>query len=143
VLEATIDDMSPELAGYAMERLFEAGALDVAFTPVYMKKNRPAMLVTVICTEARQAPLTAMFFAETTTAGVRSYRAERSILQRCEGHVDTRFGKLKVKLLEDDSGAMRPVPEYEECRRIAKAKKVPLRDVYASVAAAGVQKNKK
>ncbi len=141
VLEATIDDMSPELAGYAMERLFEAGALDVAFTPVYMKKNRPAMLMTVICTEAQQAPLTAMFFAETTTAGVRSYRAERSILQRREGHVDTKFGKLKVKLLEDGSGAMRPVPEYEECRRIAKAKKVPLREVYAAVAASGALEN--
>jgi hypothetical protein len=143
VLEATIDDMSPELAGYAMERLFEAGALDVSFTPVYMKKNRPAILVTIICTEARQAPLTAMFFAETTTAGVRAYRAERSILQRRGGHVDTKFGRLKVKLLEDGSGAMRPVPEYEECRRIAKAKNVPLREVYAAVIAAGVQKNKK
>ena len=141
VLEATIDDMSPELAGYAMERLFEAGALDVAFTPVYMKKNRPAMLVTVICTEARQAPLTAMFFAETTTAGVRAYRAERSILQRREGHVNTKFGKLKVKLLQDGSGIMRPVPEYEECRRIAKAKNVPLREVYAAVAAGGAMEN--
>jgi pyridinium-3,5-bisthiocarboxylic acid mononucleotide nickel chelatase len=141
VLEATIDDMSPELAGYAMERLFEEGALDVAFTPIYMKKNRPAMLMTVICTETRQAPLTAMFFAETTTAGVRSYRAERSILQRREGHVDTKFGSLKVKLLEDGSGAMRPVPEYEECRRIAKVKKVPLREVYAAVAAGGATEN--
>jgi uncharacterized protein (TIGR00299 family) protein len=143
VLEATIDDMSPELAGYAMERLFEAGALDVAFTPVYMKKNRPGMLITVICTEARQAPLTAMFFAETTTAGVRSYRAERSILQRREGFVDTKFGTLKVKLLEYGSGAMRPVPEYEECRRIAKAKKVPLHEVYAAAVAGGASENAK
>jgi hypothetical protein len=124
-----------------MERLFEEGALDVAFTPVYMKKNRPALLVTVLCTEARQVPLTAIFFAETTTAGVRAYRAERSILQRREGHVDTRFGKLKVKLLEDGSGAMRPVPEYEECRRIAKNKKVPLREVYAAVVAGGAMEN--
>jgi len=137
VLEANIDDMNPELAGYAMERLFEAGALDVSLTPVYMKKNRPGMLVTEICTEAQKAPLTAVFFQETTTAGVRSYRAERSVLQRCEGQVDTKFGKLKVKLLEDTHGAMRPVPEYEECRRIAKAKKIPLREVYAAVAAAG------
>ncbi|MBN2106074.1 MAG: nickel pincer cofactor biosynthesis protein LarC [Deltaproteobacteria bacterium] len=141
VLEATIDDMSPELAGYAMERLFEAGALDVAFTPVYMKKNRPGMLMTVICTEAQQALLTAMVFAETTTAGVRSYRAGRSVLQRREGQVDTQFGKLKVKLLENGSGAMRPVPEYEECRRIAKARKVPLREVYAAVAACGALEN--
>jgi uncharacterized protein (TIGR00299 family) protein len=141
VLEATIDDMSPELAGYAMERLFEAGALDVAFTPVHMKKNRPGMLMTVICTEAQQALLTALMFAETTTAGVRSYRAGRSILQRREGHVDTQFGKLKVKLLEDAGGSMRPVPEYEECRRIAKAKKVPLREVYAAVAACGALEN--
>ncbi len=142
VLEANIDDMNPELAGYAMERLFEAGALDVSFTPVYMKKNRPAMLVTVICTEALQATLTAVFFAETTTAGVRSHRAERSILERREGHVDTKFGKLKVKLLEEASGAMRPAPEYEECRRIAKAKKVPLREVYAAVAVAGAEQKR-
>jgi len=142
VLEANIDDMNPEWAGYAMERLFEAGALDVAFTPVYMKKNRPGILVTVICTEARQALLTAIFFAETTTAGVRSHRAERSVLARREGHVDTRFGRLKVKLLEDASG-MRPAPEYEECRRIAKAKNVPLREVYAAVAAAGAKENVK
>jgi len=143
VLEANIDDMSPELAGYAMERLFEAGALDVSFTPVYMKKNRPAMLVTVICTEALQAVLTAVFFTETTTAGVRSYRAVRSILERREGQVDTRFGKLKVKLLEDACGAMRPAPEYEECRRIAKAKNVALREVYAAVAAGSVMGNSK
>ena len=136
VLEANIDDMNPELAGYAMERLFEAGALDVSLTPVYMKKNRPGMLVTVICTEARKAPLTAVFFQETTTAGVRSYSAERSVLKRREGLLDTKFGKLKVKLLEDAHGAMRPVPEYEECRRIAKAKKISLREVYAAVAAA-------
>jgi pyridinium-3,5-bisthiocarboxylic acid mononucleotide nickel chelatase len=137
VLEANIDDMNPELAGYAMERLFEAGALDVSLTPVYMKKNRPGMLVTVICIEAQKAPLTAVFFQETTTAGVRSYRAERLVLQRREGLLDTKFGKLKVKLLEDAQGAMRPVPEYEECRRIAKAKKISLREVYAAVAAAG------
>jgi pyridinium-3,5-bisthiocarboxylic acid mononucleotide nickel chelatase len=136
VLEATIDDMSPELAGYAMERLFAAGALDVAFTPVFMKKNRPGMLVTVICTEREQAPLTAVFFAETTTAGVRAYRAERSALARRESHVATRFGRVKVKLLESAEG-MCTVPEYEDCRRIAQKKNVPLRQVYEAVAAAG------
>ena len=138
VLEATIDDMSPELAGYAMERLFAAGALDVAFTPAYMKKNRPGMLVTVICTELEQAPLTAVFFAETTTAGVRAYRAERSVLARRESHVATRFGRVKVKLLESAEG-MRPVPEYEDCRRIAQQKGVPLRLIYEAVAAAGLK----
>ncbi len=135
VLEASIDDMAPELAGYAMERLFEAGALDVAFTPTYMKKNRPGMLVTVICTEVDQAPLTAIFFAETTTAGVRAYRAERTVLARREAKVATRFGKVKVKLLEGPEG-LSTAPEYEDCRRIAKQKKVPLRQVYEAVAAA-------
>ena len=136
VLEATIDDMTPELAGYAMERLFAAGALDVAFTPVYMKKNRPGMLLTVICTQFDQAPLTAVFFAETTTAGVRAYRAERSVLARREAHVATRFGRVKVKLLEN-AESMRCVPEYEDCRRVAQQKGVPLRQVYEAVAAAG------
>ena len=135
VIEATIDDMTAELAGYAMERLFAAGALDVTFTPVYMKKNRPGMLFTVICAPKQQAPLTAVIFAETTTAGVRAYRAERSVLARRESFVTTRFGKIKVKILEGPEG-LRNVPEYEDCRRVAQKKGVPLRQVYESVIAA-------
>jgi hypothetical protein len=100
-----------------------------------MKKNRPGMLITVICDRQREALLTGMLFSETTTAGVRSQRAERSVLERRQASVATCYGPVHVKMLAGPDG-MRAAPEYEDCRRVARKKGVPLRRVYEAVCAA-------
>jgi len=135
VLEANIDDMNPEWAGFLMEQLLSAGALDVAFIPLYMKKNRPGTMLQVICTESLQPHLLKLIFHESTTAGIRYYRAARAVLQRSQGTLKTKFGTLKVKILQGMGNAV--TPEFEECRRIALQKGVPLKEVYAEVIAAG------
>jgi hypothetical protein len=132
IIEANIDDMSPEITGYLMERLFADGALDVALLPVYMKKNRPGTLVQVICHADRQQLLVQTLFRESTTAGVRFYHAERAVLARDAQTVKTRFGAIKVKILFGAQGP-RAVPEFEACRRIARKTGKPLRDVYEEV----------
>jgi len=135
VLEANIDDMNPEWTGYLMERLFEAGALDVSIMPVYMKKNRPGVLLQVICREQERQEVALNIFQESTTAGIRFYRAERWVLGRRTAEVDTRYGTVTVKIFTDDRGE-HTVPEFESCRAVARAKKVPVRDVYSAVIAA-------
>ena len=139
VLEANIDDMNPEWAGFLMEQLLAAGALDVAFIPLQMKKNRPGIMLQVICDESRQQQLTAIIFRESTTAGVRCHGAARVVLPRSQGTVKTRFGTMKVKILQS-GGAAVVSPEFEECRRVALQKGVPLKEVYAEVIAAGKRK---
>jgi uncharacterized protein (DUF111 family) len=119
-----------------MERLFAAGALDVIFIPVQMKKNRPGFQLQVICSEKQQPALLRVIFQESTTAGVRYYRAARAVLQRSEGTLKTRFGTLKVKIFGSGVNAA-VAPEFEECRRVAVQKGVPLKEVYAEVIAAG------
>jgi hypothetical protein len=136
VLEANIDDMNPEWSGFLMERLFAAGALDVIFIPAQMKKNRPGLLLQVICAEQQQPALLQIIFQESTTAGVRYHRAGRAVLQRSESTLKTRFGNLKVKVFGSGVNAV-VAPEFEECKRIALQKGVPLKAVYAEVIAAG------
>jgi uncharacterized protein (TIGR00299 family) protein len=128
VLEANIDDASPQLLGYAMERLLEAGALDVTLQPVLMKKNRQGTLLRVIAEPAHQEDLARMIFAETTTLGLRIYSAERRVQSRKIAEVETRLGKVRVKVSEDGSFA----PEYEDCRDIARKTGTPLKEVLAA-----------
>ncbi len=127
VLEANIDDSSPQVLGYAMERLFEAGALDVTLTPVYMKKNRPGTMVSVMTVPETAEKLASILFAETTTLGVRSQLAERRVLARQFAEVETPFGKVRVKYTEAGGFA----PEFDDCRSAASAHGVPLRTVMA------------
>ncbi len=127
VLEANIDDASPQVLGYALERLMDSGALDASLQPVYMKKNRPATLVRVIARPEDQDKLSQILFAETTTLGVRIYNAERRVLERHFEEVDTPYGRVRVKV----TGHGR-VPEYEDCRKLAVEKGVPLKDVLAA-----------
>ena len=134
VLETNIDDMNPEYTGYVMERLFAAGALDVMLTPVYMKKNRPGVLLSVICADQSRGRLTRVLFQETTTAGIRSCRTQRTVLQRRQGSVPTRFGMMKVKIFSGDAGEY-AVPEFEACRRAAQKHNVPLKTVYEEIIA--------
>lgn len=132
VLETNVDDMNPEWAGFLMDRLFTAGALDVLLIPVYMKKNRPGILLKVVCDAKHRDCLTAAIFRETTTGGVRSYAAERAVLHRREGRLKTKLGVLKVKIFEEDSGD-RIVPEFDACKKVALKKGIPLREVYQAV----------
>ncbi len=127
VLEANIDDSTPQVLGYAMERLFDAGALDVTFTPIFMKKNRPATLISAIAAPELTDQLASILFAETTTLGVRIRQAERRVLQRQTIEVETRYGKVRIKHTESGSFA----PEYEDCRKAAAARGVPLRTIIA------------
>jgi len=127
VLEANIDDSTPQVLGYAMERLFEAGALDVTLEPVFMKKNRPAAKLTVIAVPELTDTLAAVLFRETSTLGMRIYSAERRVQQRSFSEVPTSYGTVRVKHSENGSFA----PEYEDCRRLAIEKNAPLRAVIA------------
>ncbi len=127
-IESNIDDMPGEIYGYLMERLMEAGALDVYFTPIIMKKSRPAIKLTVICTSGSESALTGIIFSETTTFGLRSWELSRQILKRQQQMVQTPFGYIRIKTAMDkDGGIVTASPEYEDCRRVAAAHQIPLK----------------
>ena len=132
VLETNLDDCSPELIGYAAERLFAAGALDVFTVPVQMKKGRPGVLLSVIVSPDSAAECERILFRETGTFGVRRHTATRSKLQREAVTVDTPFGPVQAKRGWRE-GVEVLTPEYEDCARVAREKGVPLRAVYEAV----------
>jgi hypothetical protein len=132
VLEANIDDSSPQVLGYAMERLLEAGALDVTLEPLLMKKNRPGSLVRVIARPEDRETLAQLMFAETSTLGLRIYSAERRVKARRYMEVDTPHGKVRIKIAEGGSFA----PEYEDCRKIARETGAPLKQILAEASLA-------
>ena len=127
VIEANIDDSSPQVLGYTMERLLEAGALDVTLQPVLMKKNRPGTLLRVIAKPENQEALAQLIFTETTTLGLRLYQAERRVKERHIVEVETGHGRIRIKVSEDGSFA----PEYDDCREIAMKTGTPLKEVLA------------
>jgi len=131
VLEANLDDMSPQIYGYFADRALAGGALDVFSTPVYMKKNRPGQLVTVLCPPTMEAALTELFFRETTTLGVRRTTATRQTLRRESVTVDTSFGAIRVKIARMNGRILNVAPEYDDCRAAAAEKGVPLKHVLA------------
>jgi uncharacterized protein (TIGR00299 family) protein len=130
VMETHIDDMNPEILGFLMERLLAQGALDVAFSPLQMKKNRPGVKLTVLTPRAGLDELARLVLAESTAAGVRYYPAERMMLARAEEERDTSLGKVRVKVFHADGKPLRVVPEFEECRRISEQTGMPLMEVY-------------
>jgi uncharacterized protein (TIGR00299 family) protein len=127
VLEANIDDSSPQVLGYAMERLLEAGALDVTLESVLMKKNRQGTLVRVIAKPEDRESLAQLMFAETSTLGLRIYSAERRVKARHTMEVETPHGKVRIKIADNGSYA----PEYEDCRMLARETGVPLKQILA------------
>jgi len=129
VLEANLDDMNPQIYGYFLEKALAAGALDVFSTPVQMKKNRPGMLVTVLCKPEDEPKFHDMLFAETTTLGVRTYTAERRVLARQWDKVRTSFGEVRIKVARLNGHIQQASPEFEDCRKLAEAKNVPLQRV--------------
>lgn len=129
VIEANIDDMSPQIASYARERLLDAGALDVTLTPVFMKKDRPGFTLSVIAAADDRETLADLMFAETTTLGVRMYSAQRRVLERTWETVETPYGKVRVKVASQGGAVKTVTPEYEDCKKLAMEKGVPLKDV--------------
>lgn len=133
VIETNIDNMNPEIYEYLMERLFEAGALDVSFTQIQMKKNRPGTLLKVITKKENQKELIEIIFKESSTTGVRAYIAERFILPRKITEISTSLGMMPVKTARDMEGNKKSMPEYEICKKIAKEKGIPLLKVYQTI----------
>jgi pyridinium-3,5-bisthiocarboxylic acid mononucleotide nickel chelatase len=129
ILEANLDDMSPQVFGYVMERAFAQGALDVFGTAVQMKKNRPGMLLTVLCRPEDAQHLTRLIFAETTSLGVRMRQEARATLARRHVSVQTKWGDVRMKLANLNGSISNYAPEYEDCRRIAEQQQVPLKAV--------------
>jgi hypothetical protein len=125
VLEANIDDSSPQVLGYAMERLLESGALDVTLTSVLMKKNRAGTLIRVIARPEDRETLAQIIFEETSTLGLRIYSAERRVKSRSVMNVETPHGRVRVKISEDGSFA----PEYDDCRDLARKTGLPLKQI--------------
>jgi len=130
LIEANIDDMNPEFYDYIFERLFEAGALDVYLVPIHMKKNRPANLLTVLAHKKDCENLTSIILSETTTFGLRSYTTNKILLRRENITVNTKYGPVSVKVGYFDSGHSTIAPEYEDCKKAAKANQVPIKQVY-------------
>ncbi len=128
VIEANIDDSSPQVLGYAMERLMDAGALDASLSPLQMKKNRPGSLLRVIARPEDQERLAQIVLAETSTLGLRIHSAERRVTERHIVEVETPFGKIRIKVAAGGSFA----PEYEDCREIAARTGTPLPQVLAA-----------
>jgi uncharacterized protein (TIGR00299 family) protein len=132
VIETNIDDMSPQLFGYVMEQALDGGALDCYLTPVQMKKNRPGVLLTILCRPQEREALTELLFRETTTLGVRCYEVERRALERETVRAETPYGPIDVKVARLNGRVVNQMPEYEQCRAAARAMGVALRIVEAA-----------
>jgi uncharacterized protein (TIGR00299 family) protein len=136
VLETNLDDISAEILGHFLERALAAGALDVFHTPIQMKKNRPGVLLTVLCGESDADKLTELIFRETSAFGVRRYSAARRKLRREIVTVKTPFGPVAVKLGRLNGKIVQAAPEFESCKAAAAARKAPLKQVYEAASRA-------
>jgi uncharacterized protein (TIGR00299 family) protein len=129
MIQANLDDMSPQLYGYFVEQALAAGALDVTCSPVQMKKNRPGLEVSVMCETSKSDALAQLLFEQTTTIGLRIYEARRKVLDREIAEVETAYGKVRVKVAKQNGKVVNVAPEYDDCQRLAAEKAVPLKQV--------------
>jgi hypothetical protein len=129
MLETNLDDASPQIIGHVMDRVLELGALDCFFTPVQMKKNRPGVLLSVLCRRDEKEAVMKLLFTETTTLGVRSSEVTRRALQRSVVRVETQYGPIDVKVAHLDGRVVNEMPEFEQCRQAAARANVPLKIV--------------
>ncbi|MEN3327547.1 MAG: pyridinium-3,5-bisthiocarboxylic acid mononucleotide nickel chelatase [Acidobacteriota bacterium] len=129
MLETNLDDASPQIIGHVMDRVLDLGALDCFFTPVQMKKNRPGVLLSVLCGRNDKEAVMKLLFTETTTLGVRSYEVARRALQRSVVTVETQYGPIDVKVAHLDGRVVNEMPEFEQCRETAARAGVPLKIV--------------
>ena len=136
VLETNLDDMSPEVLGYVVEKALAEGALDAFHTPIQMKKNRPGILFTILCAAADQDRFTELLLRQTTALGVRRSAAERRKLQREFMTVQTPFGKVPIKLGKLDGRTVNASPEFEACKALADQQGVPVQQIYQAAIAA-------
>ncbi len=136
LLETNLDDMPAEWLGPLLDQLLAAGALDAWFAPIQMKKNRPAVQLSVLCPPRQAAELRALIFAHTSTLGIRERTVLRYSLPRRTETVDTRFGSIRMKLAEYAPGRWKAAPEFEDCLAAARAAGVSLAEVYAAALAA-------
>ena len=143
VIEANLDDMSPQLYGFFVDQALAAGALDVTCTPIQMKKNRPGILLSVLCAPQTSDALAQLLFEQTTTIGVRIYEVRRKVLDRELISVETPYGAVKVKVARRDGKTLNVAPEYEDCQRLATEKGVPLKQVIIAAQAAYLQGGEK
>lgn len=143
MLETNIDDMSPEIFGHVMDEALRLGALDCYFTSVQMKKNRPGVMLSILCHTQDKEKLEQFIFLETTTLGVRSYEVGRRALEREIVKVNTPFGSIDVKVARLQDQVVNAMPEYEQCRRAASEAKVALRVVEEAARQAFAQSKKK
>jgi hypothetical protein len=140
VIEANLDDMSPQLYGYLVDQALAAGALDVTCGSVQMKKNRPGLQVTILTTPEKADALARLVFEQTTTIGLRIYEARRKVLEREHVEVETPYGKVRIKVAKREGKVMNAAPEYEDCQKLAAEKNVPLKQVMIAAQAAYIQK---
>ncbi len=127
MLETNLDDASPQIIGHVMDRVLDLGVLDCFFTPVQMKKNRPGVLLSVLCQPDQKEAVMKLLFTETTTLGVRSYEVSRRALQRSIVPVETQYGPIDVKVAHLDGRIVNEMPEFEQCRQAATKAGVPLK----------------
>lgn len=133
LLETNIDDLSPQILGFVLEKAFEIGAADCWFTPIQMKKNRPATLVSVLCEKDKKEALTEMLFRETSSIGLRVRETERICLPRRVEKVETKFGEIDVKIAGFGGEIVNAKPEFEQLKAIAERENLPLREVEREV----------
>ncbi|MBZ5670073.1 MAG: nickel pincer cofactor biosynthesis protein LarC [Acidobacteriia bacterium] len=136
VIEANVDDMSPQLYGYFLEQALAAGALDVTCSSTQMKKNRPGLTISILCEPDRSDALSQLLFEQTTTIGVRIHEARRKVLERELVTVETPYGPVKVKVARREGKVVNVAPEFDDCHRLATEKSVPLKQVMAAAEAA-------
>jgi hypothetical protein len=141
-IETHIDDLNPQIYDYVMDRLFEAGALDVTLTPIVMKKGRPAHRMSIMGEPDKTDRLLQILFRETTTLGVRIQPIERVILEREERTVTLPFGTVRVKIARKGDAILGMTPEYEDCKKIAAKEGIPLKDVMEQVRRAAGERDK-
>ena len=131
VIECEIDDMNPQIFGLVMDRLYTAGALEVFYIPVQMKKNRPGTLLTVVAPPGLRPVITEIIFRETTTIGLRHYEVDRECLDRALVSVETPVGTVRIKVASRDERVLNATPEFEDCAKLAAASNLPVKDVQA------------
>jgi uncharacterized protein (TIGR00299 family) protein len=129
MLETNLDDASPQIIGHVMDRVLELGALDCFFTPVQMKKNRPGVLLSVLCRPEEKEGVLKLLFMETTTLGIRTYEVLRRGLQRSVVRVETQYGTIDVKVALLEGRVVNEMPEFDQCRAAAARANVPLKVV--------------
>ena len=130
MLEANLDDTHPEWLGFLMDRLFQADALDVVFSPIQMKKNRPGTQIQVMGRPEQMDSLMNILFRESTTLGIRFRYTQRKILARTQIEIESPWGNMLVKKITNQDGSSFLQPEYEACRKIAEEKNIPLKEIY-------------